>query len=152
MGFTLINAAFRAMAHVHLGLQSLDLEPPHHAVLMTLDRGGPQSQKEIAETLVIDRTTMVHLLDVLEGRGLVRRDRDPKDRRAHAVYLTEAGAALLAEANQRLQQADADYLTPLSLEERGQLRDFLVRLTTGPPPALEPGQDAPSQSKADLEV
>ena len=151
MGFTLINAAFRAMAHVHRALQGLDLEPPHHAVLMALDVGGPQSQKAIAETLVIDRTTMVHLLDALEGRGLVRRDRDPKDRRAHAVYLTEEGATLLKEANERLQKADAEYLLPLSPMEQRQLRSFLVRLTADPPPVPAGKLDPPFQPPADAE-
>lgn len=137
MGFALINASFRAMAYVHRGLQRLGLEPPHHAVLMALQLSGPQSQKEIAETLVIDRTTMVHLLDELEERGLVRRERDPRDRRAHAVHLTDEGTALLAKANEQLQQADMDYMAPLSVDEQRQLRDFLVRLTSAPPPAPE---------------
>jgi DNA-binding MarR family transcriptional regulator len=145
MGFMLINAAFRAMRHVHRGFEVLGLEPPHHAVLMILDTGGPQSQKAIAESLNIDRTTMVHLLDQLEARELVRRDRDPKDRRAHAVYLTDPGSALLAAANAALRRADADYLTPLSGEEQQQLRNFLIRLTTAPPSAAEtePGASAP---------
>lgn len=143
IGFQLGTAAFRALGYLHGALESVGIEPPHHAVLLALERDGPQAQKTLSDTLNFDRTTMVHLLDALGEKGYIRRDPDPNDRRAHAVQLTEAGAAALAEANAHTRQAELEFLSPLTAEEQGQLRELLQRL-------IHP--TAPDASSADEET
>lgn len=71
------------------------LTTAQHLVLKMLSEVGPCSQQELSEQLRIDRSVMVGCIDALEGSGLVRRERHPRDRRAYAVTLTpEAGPAL----------------------------------------------------------
>src|ERR1700749_5015839 len=68
---------------------------PYHArdlaVLSLLKTLGPRSQQELSELCRVNRTIMVKLIDGLECRGLVRRDRNPADRRSYALALTTQG-------------------------------------------------------------
>jgi DNA-binding MarR family transcriptional regulator len=71
---------------------------------------------------------MVYLLDELEDRGLVRRTRNPEDRRAFLVRLTRAGEQLRQRAAGGLaEQADV-LLQPLSSAERRQLIELLAKV------------------------
>ena len=57
------------------------------------ESGGGISQKDLAALVGIDGSSLVRLLDILAGRGLVERRMDPADRRTRLVFLTEAGRA-----------------------------------------------------------
>jgi len=52
---------------------------------------GPISRHELGEQLGIDRTTMVELIDDLEGQGVVVRRRNAADRRSYSIQLTPQG-------------------------------------------------------------
>jgi DNA-binding MarR family transcriptional regulator len=90
--------------------------------------GGRYSQQAIGERLGIDRTTMVALIDELEERGWVRRERNPADRRAHVITLTPAGKKLQERAERELDARSDRFFGPLSEAERAVLRELLVRL------------------------
>ena len=54
-------------------------------------------QVELAENLEIEPITLCRTLDRLEEAGLVERRRDPDDRRAWRLYLTDKGEPLVGE-------------------------------------------------------
>jgi DNA-binding MarR family transcriptional regulator len=54
--------------------------------------------KSVCDLLAMDRTTLTAALKVLERRGLVRTETDPKDRRGRLLTLTDAGMAMLSAA------------------------------------------------------
>ncbi len=64
-------------------------------------------QRELAESLSIDSSAVVRLLDSLEGEGLVER-REGADRRAKVIVLTASGRAIVnrVEASARRVQRD----------------------------------------------
>jgi DNA-binding MarR family transcriptional regulator len=101
------------------------------AVLLTL-AASPGSQQDAARRLGIDRTTMVALLDALAGKGLVQRSQDPADRRRNVVGLTEAGRDLVASASAASEQAERDYLAPLTRAEADDLIRSLRKLVRRP--------------------
>jgi DNA-binding MarR family transcriptional regulator len=69
-----------------------------YSILARLNRVGPSRIQDLARLLVMDRSTLGHLLRPLEKRGLVRLDVSEQDRRSRTVALTRAGTALVAKA------------------------------------------------------
>jgi MarR family transcriptional regulator, 2-MHQ and catechol-resistance regulon repressor len=65
-------------------------------VLESLYHLGPMPQCVLAGKLLVSASNLTTVLDNLERDGLVRRERDPADRRVSIATLTEAGAERLA--------------------------------------------------------
>ena len=103
------------------------LRPRHLIALSLLHDGGPLSQQALGEALSLDPSNVVGLLNELEVRGLIVRQRDPVDRRRHIVSLSEAGAGELAATGAQLNNVEDSLLAALSPAERATLRDLLVR-------------------------
>lgn len=104
-----------------------------YEVLGVLEASGALSQQAIGRRLAIDRSTMVHIIDGLERRGLVARGRDLTDRRAYAIELTDAGRALLAEVLHPATAAVCQRLIgTLTSEDRAHLDRILTKLRDRP--------------------
>jgi len=103
------------------------LRPRHLIALKLLSERGPASQQALAESLSLDPSNVVGLLNELEERGLITRRRDSADRRRHIVELSPRGKKELCGAYERLRRVDDDLLSPLSAQERATLYDLLVR-------------------------
>jgi DNA-binding MarR family transcriptional regulator len=74
---------------------------------------------------------MVALLDRLEERGLAHRHRDPKDRRAHLVELTDEGRAVLARGRRIAAKLQAELFASLDDREREELTRLLSKVAEG---------------------
>lgn len=76
----------------------------------------PMLQKELAQLMTLDSSSVVRLLDGLEAAGLVERA-TAEDRRAKALRLTEAGHRTMAQVEQVVNEARGRYLADLTTEE-----------------------------------
>ncbi len=85
-------------------------------ILFWLERQPGLSQKELAEILEVEPITVARLIDRLEGRGMVERRPDPKDRRIWRLHLLPPAAPVLtqldAEREDMLRMAAADVAAP----------------------------------------
>jgi MarR family transcriptional regulator, lower aerobic nicotinate degradation pathway regulator len=99
-----------------------------YSVLATLAEGARQTQATIADTLALDPSRLVALLDGLEARGLVVRQRDPKDRRRHVVSITPAGKRHLQLLRTIVKQLEKEFFAPLEAEDQATLHTLLLRL------------------------
>ncbi len=106
----------------------LGLSGMHMGALSMIEAGGPMSQHAVGEALGKDRTTMVSVVDDLERAGLVERHRNPRDRRAYALEVTDEGRDWLERAVAVLSAAEGELLGGLDAEEREVLRGLLHRL------------------------
>lgn len=88
-------------------------------------------QQELGAQLMVDPNNCVLLLNDLDDRGYVERQRDPKDRRRHIVVITAAGQKALAKAQAKLEALEGEVLVNLAPGEREQLRDLLARAMDG---------------------
>lgn len=92
---------------------------------------GPISQQAIGEQLGIDRTTVVELIDELEGQEVVVRRRNPADRRSYALHLTPKGKTVQKRAARAFDAAADEFFGTLNKRERESLADMLRRLIHG---------------------
>ena len=132
VGFLLGKAMQRAGGAVEAALARYDLKARHYGALLALREHGPSSQQEVADLLVIDRTTMANIVDDLERLGLAERRPHPGNRRAHQVHLTERARREPPGMIAAVRQADREWTGRLSAAEVGQLRS-LLRRAVGPP-------------------
>jgi DNA-binding MarR family transcriptional regulator len=123
----LLMAELNAKALAPYGIDSREL-----GVLLVIAGREPTSQQQAAQRLGIDRTTMVAMLDTLEGKGLVSRHPDADDRRRNVVELTDAGKDTLRRAAKANDDAERQFLAPLSAQAAEQLRDSLQALVFHP--------------------
>ena len=127
-GYLLGRATDQSREYFEALVKPLGIGRRHFGVLAVLGEEKPLSQVEIGERLGIDRNTVVLLLDDMEAKALVTRRRDPADRRAHLVSLTEAGRDVLALSTDAARRTNDEVFAPLSLEERATLHSLLSRL------------------------
>ncbi len=128
IGHLLARLHFVSRDYADEVLAPLGLVIRQFVALTLLGAEGPLSQQALGDRIACDRTTMVELMDELEQRGLTTRKRNPADRRAYAIELTEEGRRTLAQAEERLTQAEEILYAPLTHDEREQLRQLLLRL------------------------
>lgn len=69
--------------------KQLGLTPAQWKVILVLNILDGPTQKEIAEKINIDGSTLVPVIDKMEQSGLVERRADSKDRRNNRIYLTK---------------------------------------------------------------
>lgn len=68
-------------------------------VLFTLQRNGEMTMSRLAEMLDVSLSSATGLIDRIEERGFLERDRVPEDRRIVIVRITPAGRRLLDEVD-----------------------------------------------------
>ena len=74
-----------------------DLTPATARGLAFLSARSGASLKALAEALEVQPMSLVRVVDELEARGLLRRESDPRDRRAWQLFLTADGEQVVDE-------------------------------------------------------
>ncbi len=91
----LARSAESVSTRIHGHLAAYRLTVSQFGVLEALYHVGPLSQRSLARKILKSTGNMTHVLNNMEKRGLVRRQPDPKDRRAVEVHLTRKGTQLV---------------------------------------------------------
>ena len=105
-----------------------DITPSHLRALRVLMRHGVIRLSELSDHLHIAARSTTEVVDALETRGLVERRRDPEDRRATLVALTEHGTSVL-DAIRAARGTEAERVFGrLSQTDRGHLARILGKL------------------------
>jgi DNA-binding MarR family transcriptional regulator len=136
--FLLKRLGFAAKERAMAAFEETGLHPYHHAILILLGEGSPETQGSIADALGYDRGQLVGLLDELEEHELVERRRDPKDRRRQVVRLTSEGKRMLRRLRALARQIEDEFLAPLSDDERASLHALLLSLAEKHEPRCAP--------------
>lgn len=98
------------------------LSPTEMSVLGTLCRCGPATPGELARKEHVQPPSMTRIIAMLEGKGLVRRDPHPEDRRQIVVTQTDQAMEILEESRRRRNAWLAELAGGLTDEEWDLLR------------------------------
>ena len=114
-------------------LATLDLTPALFGLLNVIGAREGAIQQALGTAMGIDPSTMVSLIDQLEGAGLAKRRASPTDRRAREVLITPKGRRLLERARRLILRVEDEVLGGLSSTERDQLTTLLRRALESAP-------------------
>ena len=123
-GVLLLKIGKAAERRVAEALKPTGLTPRHLGVMFEV-QACPTSQQALIETIGVDASQLVGLLNDLEADGLIVRKRDPEDRRRHIVEVSAKGSARLEDAKQIAAKVEEELLAGL---DSGQREELLVLL------------------------
>lgn len=113
--------AARAMTQLYdAWLRDTGLEAPQFALLMALDKGGPQPQSSMSQRFAIDKTTLSRNLRLLEARGWIE-PAQGNDRRERRFGITSAGRERIRAAYPAWNRAQADLKSAMTASEWNQM-------------------------------
>jgi DNA-binding MarR family transcriptional regulator len=126
LGYLLKHAELRYAQLTSAELEPLGISPREWVALNCLDGQRGLSQREVADLLGVDRTTMVALVDELQAKGCVKRRPQPDDRRKNTVGLTRTGRDLRQRGARLIDDCERRFLAVLSEPEAAQLKNALA--------------------------
>ncbi len=129
IGYLLAYVSQMAQLRNDHALESLDIDSRQFGVLTLIGETEHRSQIAISEHMGLDRTHLVRLIDDLENKGYVSREKDPDDRRFYRLVLMPAGEKALDEAKRLVDQNENEIYEIFSKEERELFHNMLVRLS-----------------------
>jgi MarR family transcriptional regulator for hemolysin len=128
IGLQLANTAKTVSRAFNAALAEGGGSLPVWLVLTALRGEQWRTQLQLARSLGIEGPTLTRHLDGMERSGLVERRRDPSDRRAVQVELTEAGRELHNRLRGNVVEFDERLRTGVGDEDLARLRMLLTRL------------------------
>lgn len=112
----------------HVG-ERFGLRKVEFSILMLLAANPPLSPKRLGQTLLLSPPNLTLLLDRLQERALLRRERNPLDGRSQNVVLTDAGRALAGEAAAAARTMEAQLCDRLTAAEHAMVIELLRKAT-----------------------
>ncbi|MGM0575244.1 MAG: MarR family winged helix-turn-helix transcriptional regulator [Myxococcota bacterium] len=120
----LMRAAETIKSRLGRALAEHGLTMSQLGVLETLLHLGPMCQRDIGRKLLVSGGNVTTVVDNLQKRSLVRRQRGEQDRRFVTVHLTDEGRGLIEGVFPQHAREIRRLMSGLSLEELDQLGDL----------------------------
>ena len=126
-GVLLLKIGKAAERRIAEALKPTGLTPRHLGVMFEV-QACPTSQQALIETIGVDASQLVGLLNDLEADGLIVRRRDPEDRRRHIVEVSAKGTARLEDAKKIATTVEEELLAGLDADQRAALLVLLAQV------------------------
>ena len=127
----LIRASDSLVSKASTQLEQSGMTLGQFAVLEALHHLGPMCQHTLAKKLLRSGGNITLVVDNLEKRGWVRRERQKDDRRMVQIQLTPKGARLIAKVFPEHAAAITQIMKELTEQEQGELRRIAGKLGHG---------------------
>ena len=130
-----VRRAGRRLLHMYdTIIAPAGLRQCQYGILSALNRRGAAlpSVQELAEELVLDRSTLGQNLRPLERDNFVTLLTDPRDRRVRLIALTKLGIAKFKEAEPYWEMAQERFEKVFGKEEAATLRSVLLGIAYNP--------------------
>jgi DNA-binding MarR family transcriptional regulator len=128
LGYVLRRAQIAVFRDFFAEFEAFGIRPGQYSILTVIESNPGLKQTVVSEALGIKRANFVAMINELEGRGLVRRDATPNDRRSNALVLTEAGERLITELHAAADRHERRFHTLLGPDALHGLFDGLGKL------------------------
>ena len=128
VGFHIRLAHGAVYRHFTETFADLDLTQKQVSALWLVNDNPGISQIALGGRLRMDRATTMTIVNRLQDRAYMRRERSVSDGRKQALYLTDAGVAALAEAKAAIAEHEAWLKGRFSTEEIEKLVEMLARI------------------------
>ena len=110
-------------------LAKAHVTPNQFNILCALDLSGSMTMAELAQTMLLDRTTLVRTLQPLLRENLVDSTQSPGSARALKLAITACGSQRLQTASAHWLAAQREFEVEFGEPEAGSLRTDLFRMT-----------------------
>ena len=124
----LVRATESSTSRIHQHLADVNLTISQFGVLEALHHLGPLCQKDLAEKILKTSGNLTMVIENLEKRSLVSRERDQTDRRSLNISLTEKGRKLIAQLFPKHAAIVAKEMSILSPAEQATLARLCQKL------------------------
>lgn len=111
-------------------LKTLRITFPQFGALLRLSFQDNITQKELAEIMDTDTTTIMVICDSLEKKGFLKRMKDPSDRRVNRLVLTEEGRNVISIAYPLIVRRYEFFVNSISKKELEAITPILEKLYT----------------------
>ena len=145
LGLLLSQIGTHAASTFGRKIAGFGIAPPHFGILRWIHANAGKNQRQLASHLGVLPSRLVVLLDELEAKGLVTRQRSAQDRRSQQLQLTNKGTRLLEKVEIIATAHEADLGAALTKSERETLIDLCTKLAAhrGLTPHGHPGYREP---------
>jgi len=145
LGFLLSQVGGYAAGSFADRLSALSLQPSDVGVLRLIAGERGMSQQTLAGRLGVGPSRVVVLIDELEEKGLVIRQRSLRDRRSYELQLTEAGQAVMGRMREIGSAHENEITNVFTPEERTTLAALLAKIAASHDltPNVHPGYRTP---------
>ncbi|MBF9033725.1 MarR family transcriptional regulator [Rhodobacterales bacterium HKCCE2091] len=109
----------------------LGLEPGEIGVLAVIAHNPGISQNALATAVVLKKSAVTKVVQLLERRGLIERRRSTTDRRSNELCLTRAGEEMTERMHRMSADLHADWFADIPAAERDMFFSVLFRLVAG---------------------
>lgn len=128
VGYNCRRAYLSIMPLFHERMSQYELRAVDFSVLSLLHANPNITQKRLSNAINVSPPNLAILLDRLEARGLLLRQRNPLDKRSQTLILTPGGEKMAGQAEQAVSQLEAEATSALSNAERQQLLTLLQKI------------------------
>ena len=130
LGWLLAQAHFALATECRAAFEPLGISARGYHVLAAAQTGD-HTQRELAEMVGLDKTTMVVTIDELEEAGFAERRPSSTDRRARVIGVTKAGRRKVKEGDALIAEIQKGVLGELPTRQREVLLEALSSLVRG---------------------
>ncbi len=131
VGFHLNRARNSLLMEMDAALRPLDITGQQMGILLSLTRGVASTPLEISKVLGIDTGLMTRMLDKLESKGLLQRQRSVEDRRVIHLIVTDKGREIAERIPDIAPEVLNHRLRHFSGDEFREFLRLLQKLTDG---------------------
>lgn len=131
LGYRMKRAFSVVQADLAETLRPFDLRMTSYTALVLIMDNPGLSQTQLAAVMDIERPNLVVLVDELEGRELIVRERVPTDRRTYALNVTLAGRRLCEKAMAAVERHEEQMFRGLSPEMRATVAEAMTVIRQG---------------------